>query len=127
MLHRDDGSPNFEATHTFFVRKGNDGRSMISGGIVSSTLSLELKSSPKKFLSILKPGMVKITTLDSLLEISKVGSADALAATSLWFREPLGRYHEGSYVLRGDDRSYVVAPFHKIVEERYTVYFEVKE
>jgi hypothetical protein len=34
------------------------------------------------------------------------------------------RYPEGAKLLRGADRSYVVAPLMNIVEEKYTAYFE---
>lgn len=54
-------------------------------------------------------------------------SADAKARSSFWFQPPLGRYHDGACILKGTNRSYVLAPFHKIVEDRYTVYFDVQQ
>ncbi|BDA47136.1 hypothetical protein COCOBI_09-5910 [Coccomyxa sp. Obi] len=53
-------------------------------------------------------------------------STDAKTRSSFWFQPPLGRYHEGARVLKGTDRSYVLAPFYKIVEDCYTVYFDVQ-
>ena len=37
---------------------------------------------------------------------------------------PLGQYPEGSKVLSGEDRTYVISPLGNIVDERYTSYFE---
>ena len=58
--------------------------------------------------------------------VNRDASTDAKTRSSFWFQPPLGRYHEGACVLKGTDRSYVLAPFHKIVEDRYTVYFDVR-
>lgn len=58
--------------------------------------------------------------------VNRDASMDAKTRSSFWFQPPLGRYHEGACVLKGTDRSYVLAPFHKVVEDRYTIYFNVQ-
>jgi 7,8-dihydro-6-hydroxymethylpterin-pyrophosphokinase len=44
-------------------------------------------------------------------------------ASSFWMSPPLGTYHQGSRLLKGNNRDFVLAPLYKIVEDRYTVYF----
>ena len=44
---------------------------------------------------------------------------------SEWVVElPKGRYPDGSKLLKGSDRSYVISPMGNIVDEKYTAYFE---
>lgn len=43
-------------------------------------------------------------------------------ATRFAFHEPIGRYPEGAKLLKGLDKSYVLAPIGHIIEEKYSPY-----
>lgn len=48
----------------------------------------------------------------------------SMEASVFQLTPPLAKYPEGAKLLKGSDRSYIVAPFMNIVEEKYTAYFE---
>lgn len=47
-----------------------------------------------------------------------------LQGVTLLPQEPLGSYPEGSRLLKGHDRSYIIAPLGHLVEESYTPYLQ---
>ena len=65
------------------------------------------------------------------LQVMQLGSSNASAALTSAAAEcnwvlsaPKGRYPDGSKQLHGEDRTYIISPLGKIVDERYTAYFE---
>ena len=42
----------------------------------------------------------------------------------LCLKSPLGKYPEGAKLLKGDDRSYILAPIGHLIEESYSPYLQ---
>lgn len=71
--------------------------------------------------------MLAHTGSSSPLQKTSSGSAELAAdkqskGTLLSFEDPIGQYPEGAKLLKGKDKSYVLAPIGHMIEERYSAY-----
>jgi len=100
-------------TATFVLRRGL----LCHAG----AMSLESVSRPGHFVTIVPPSTDYPHAVATLSRPS--GEIGARLAT-FQLLQPAWVPPEGSKVLHGDDRTYVISPLSSIVDERYTVYFE---
>jgi hypothetical protein len=56
------------------------------------------------------------------VQVSKEGASKA--GLQFLIIPAVGSYPEGAKLLRGDDKTFVIAPIGNLVEERYTPYIE---
>ncbi|CAL8471761.1 g11303 [Coccomyxa elongata] len=122
VLEKDDGSPDFGARHTFIIREGNDGRSLGDNGITQATVSLELASSPGTFLLLPDQSQLDGKPRGDCMDSDNTDFPCSTFSDNM--ASPLLQSSQNP--CQGTDRSYVLAPFHKVVEDRYTIYFDVQ-
>lgn len=155
VLEQDDGSPDFCDSHTFFLRPGLDGapetmslEASFNPGYFITGYKTEpaecedfdgqaCQEMARRGMCVRDPGSAlvncrvscgtcSLTTTALQLQPRQVDNPSWAAASSFRMTDPLApRYPPGSKVISGTNRKYVVSPLGNLVDERYTVYFEV--
>ena len=62
------------------------------------------------------------TMVESNQRLIVLSDATNAVAARLNIRDPVGSYPEGAKLLKGNDRSFIIAPIGHIIEEKYSPY-----